>query len=72
MLRPRVTIETFPDNGVPVLIVVGSGDSIAGDPQVLAGRVPHARLAIVQGRDHMLTVGDKAYKEAVISFLSET
>jgi len=71
MLRERVTIETFPDNGVPVLIVVGSTDSIAGDPQVLASRVPNARIVVVPNRDHMLTVGDKAYKEAVLAFLAE-
>ena len=71
MLRPRVTIEVFPDAGVPVLIVVGSTDSIAGDANVLAERVPNSQVAIVPNRDHMLTVGDKAYKEAVISFLNE-
>jgi len=71
MLRPRVTINSFPDNGVPVLIVVGATDSIAGDARVLAEHVPNARLVIVPGRDHMLTVGDKAYKDAVISFLNE-
>lgn len=71
MLRPRITIEVFPDNGVPVLIVVGATDSIAGDPRVLSERVPNARLVVIPNRDHMLTVGDKAYKEAVISFLNE-
>jgi pimeloyl-ACP methyl ester carboxylesterase len=71
MLRPRETVTSFPDEGVPVLIVVGSGDSIAGDANVLAERVPHSRIAIVPNRDHMLTVGDKAYKEAVIAFLNE-
>ncbi|MBI1210860.1 MAG: alpha/beta fold hydrolase [Alphaproteobacteria bacterium] len=69
MLRPRVTITSFPDAGVPVLIVVGSTDSIAGDPKVLGEHVPNAHVVIVPNRDHMLTVGDKAYKEAVIAFL---
>jgi pimeloyl-ACP methyl ester carboxylesterase len=71
MLRPRVTITAFPDADVPVLIVVGSADSIAGDPNVLAERVPNSRVAIVPNRDHMLTVGDKGYKEAVLRFLDE-
>ena len=71
MLRPRVTIEAFPDNGVPVLIVVGGADSIAGDARVLSARVPNSRLVVIPNRDHMLTVGDKAYKDAAISFLDE-
>jgi pimeloyl-ACP methyl ester carboxylesterase len=71
MLRPRLTISSFPDAGVPVLIVVGATDSIAGDPQVLAERVPNSQVVVVPNRDHMLTVGDKVYKDAVISFLNE-
>ena len=70
MLRPRVTITSFPNVGVPVLIVVGATDSVAGDPGVLAERVPNSHVAIIPNRDHMLTVGDKAYKDAVISFLN--
>lgn len=72
MLRPRATFASFPDAGVPVLIVAGSTDSIAGDPQVLAKAVPHSRVFIVPNRDHMLTVGDRLYKEAVLAFLSES
>lgn len=70
MLRPRLTITSFPDVGVPVLIVVGETDSIAGNPQVLAERVPNSSVAIIPNRDHMLTVGDKAYKDAAIAFLN--
>jgi pimeloyl-ACP methyl ester carboxylesterase len=71
MLRPRERVESFPDDGVPVLIVVGATDTITGDPHVLAQTVPNSRVAIVPNRDHMLTVGDKLYKEAVLSFLGE-
>jgi pimeloyl-ACP methyl ester carboxylesterase len=69
MLRPRVTITSFIDIGVPVLIIVGANDSIAGDPHVLAERVPNAEVVVVPNRDHMMMVGDKAYKDAVIAFL---
>jgi pimeloyl-ACP methyl ester carboxylesterase len=71
MTRERKSVASFPDVGVPVLIVAGSADSVAGDPQVLAEAVPNAKVAVVPGRDHMQTVGDRHYKEAVLAFLRE-
>ncbi len=71
MLRPRERIASFPDAGVPVVIVVGATDTIAGDPQVLTQAVTNSRVVVVPNRDHMLTVGDKLYKEAVLAFLDE-
>jgi len=53
----------------PVLIVAGATDDAAGDPAVLAARIPHGTSYTVPKRDHMRTVGDKAYKEAVLKFL---
>jgi pimeloyl-ACP methyl ester carboxylesterase len=54
---------------VPVLIVVGEKDVIAGPPGALAAALPRAQAVIVPGRDHMSTVGDKAHKTAVVAFL---
>jgi hypothetical protein len=31
--------------------------------------MPNARAVVVPGRDHMRTVGDKAYRLAVVEFL---
>jgi pimeloyl-ACP methyl ester carboxylesterase len=53
----------------PVLIVVGDKDAMIGSVEPLASAIPNSKLVIVKGRDHMLTVGDKAYKEAAIAFL---
>ncbi|MGV8997855.1 MAG: alpha/beta fold hydrolase [Parvibaculaceae bacterium] len=53
----------------PVLIVAGATDDAAGDPAALAARIPHGTSYIVPKRDHMRTVGDKAYKDAVLKFL---
>ncbi|MGB7077261.1 MAG: alpha/beta hydrolase [Xanthobacteraceae bacterium] len=55
---------------VPVLVAVGSEDPIAGSPQELAALIPGARAFVVPGRDHMLAVGDKAFKSAVLDFLA--
>jgi pimeloyl-ACP methyl ester carboxylesterase len=54
---------------VPVLIAVGSNDLVAGSPQALAELVPEAQSLIIPDRDHMLAVGDKAFKAGVLDFL---
>lgn len=66
--------EGFPVDGLatiatPTLIVTGETDTSAGSPVPLAAAIPGAETVIVPRRDHMKTVGDKAYKQAVLAFL---
>ncbi len=56
---------------VPMLIAVGTKDNIAGSPHELAALVPGARALDIPGRDHMLSVGDRVFKQAVLQFLAE-
>ena len=56
---------------VPVLVAVGSKDSVAGSPEQLAALIPGARTLIIPGRDHMLAVGDRAFKTGVLEFLAQ-
>jgi pimeloyl-ACP methyl ester carboxylesterase len=53
----------------PTLIVAGETDDAAGAAAPLAARIPGGTSYTVPKRDHMRTVGDKAYKEAVLKFL---
>jgi pimeloyl-ACP methyl ester carboxylesterase len=55
---------------VPLLVAVGSTDPIAGSPQELAALIPGAQALVIPGRDHMLAVGDRTYKNGVVEFLS--
>jgi pimeloyl-ACP methyl ester carboxylesterase len=55
----------------PILVVVGSKDALAGSPHELAALLPAGRALDVPGRDHMLTVGDRVFKQAVLDFLAE-
>ena len=55
----------------PVLVVVGTADAIGGSAQELADLIPGAQAVSIERRDHMRTVGDRAYKEAVLQFLKE-
>jgi pimeloyl-ACP methyl ester carboxylesterase len=56
---------------VPVMVAVGTRDTIAGSPEVLAALIPGARAVSIPDRDHMLSVGDKVFKAAVLAFLDE-
>ncbi len=53
----------------PTLIAVGTKDSVAGSAQALAAIIPGAQALDIPGRDHMLAVGDKVFKAAVLAFL---
>jgi pimeloyl-ACP methyl ester carboxylesterase len=55
----------------PTLIGVGTKDDIAGDPHALAALMPDARAVDIPGRDHMLAVGDRIFKKAVLEFYGE-
>ncbi|MBN9047049.1 MAG: alpha/beta hydrolase [Rhizobiales bacterium] len=55
----------------PVLVAVGTTDEIAGSPHELADMLPEGQALDIPGRDHMLAVGDKVYKKAVLDFLKE-
>lgn len=56
---------------VPALVAVGTTDDIAGSAQALAALMPDARAVDIPGRDHMLSVGDRVFKKAVLEFYSE-
>ncbi len=52
----------------PTLIGVGTKDDIAGSPQGLAGLMQNAEALDIPNRDHMLAVGDRVFKKAVLEF----
>jgi pimeloyl-ACP methyl ester carboxylesterase len=52
----------------PVLVVCGAKDDLTGDPQGLADAFADGQAVTVPGRDHMTTVGDKVFKQAVLDF----
>lgn len=72
MTRPRqsFTASEMRHVDTPVLIVLGDKDTITGPAGALAEAPPRSEVVMVSNRDHMTTVGDKAYKAAVLSFLA--
>lgn len=69
--RQTLTPTEVRSLGAPVMVAVGSKDSIAGSASELAALLPRGRVLDIPGRDHMLAVGDKVYKAGVIRFLAE-
>jgi pimeloyl-ACP methyl ester carboxylesterase len=69
--RQRMTEKEAAAIRAPVLIAVGSKDTVAGSPHELAQHIPGARVLEIPNRDHMLAVGDRIYKQGVAEFLQE-
>ncbi|MBN9076597.1 MAG: alpha/beta hydrolase [Rhizobiales bacterium 65-79] len=55
----------------PTLVAVGTTDDIAGSPSKLAELMPHGEAFAIEGRDHMLSVGDRTFKKRALAFLRE-
>ena len=55
----------------PALVGVGTTDDIAGSGAEFAALLPNGRYFAIEGRDHMLAVGDKTFKAAVLDFYKE-
>ena len=69
--RQTLSVNQAASIRVPVLVAVGTKDQVAGNAQELAALIPGARALDIPDRDHMLAVGDKVLKTAVIDFLNQ-
>jgi pimeloyl-ACP methyl ester carboxylesterase len=67
--RQTLSPEELAQIRVPVLVAVGTNDPIAGSAHALARLIPGASVLDIPGRDHMLAVGDRVFKEGVLNFL---
>jgi pimeloyl-ACP methyl ester carboxylesterase len=69
--REKIAPEDLARIGIPVLVVTGSEDVIAGSGRDLASLIPAAQLLEITGRDHMKAVGDPRFRQGVLDFLTE-
>lgn len=67
--REPITADQLATLGCPALVAVGSEDVIGGSAVDLARLIPGAEALVIEGRDHMKAVGDRAYKQGVLDFL---
>ena len=69
--RTLVDREDLAQLQMPALVGVGTRDEIAGSPEELAALIPQSRYLDIPNRDHMLAVGDKVFKAAVLEFFAD-
>ncbi len=69
--RQVMTVDEVSKITAPALVAVGTKDDVAGPAGELAALMHNARSLDIPGRDHMLAVGDKAFKTAVLQFLDD-
>jgi len=69
--REKIASEQLATIAVPTLVAVGSNDVIAGSGAALASLIPHAQFLDIKGREHMRAVGDAAFKQGVLDFLTQ-
>lgn len=67
--RIKMTAEELAAISVPVLIVAGEQDDVAGSVPELAAIIPGSKGVVIPNRNHMNAVGDRDYKQAVVEFL---
>ena len=68
--RPEANLDALKTIKIPVMIVIGTKDDLVGSADQLAAAIPGCKLVKIEGRDHLSTVGDKRYKEAVAQFFT--
>lgn len=68
--RQKITPAELAQIQVPVLVVAGDMDDIAGKVDPLVAAIPGARGVTLARRNHMNAVGDRQHKEEVINFLN--
>lgn len=68
--REKITAEDLVRLNLPVLVVTGSEDVIAGPGKGLASLISGAQFLDIPGRDHMRAVGDASFKQGVLDFLT--
>ncbi|MEJ0043320.1 MAG: alpha/beta fold hydrolase [Rhizomicrobium sp.] len=61
--------EALAKLAVPVLVVAGARDELAGDPQPLADIFPDGRAVRLPGVDHFSIIGHALFKASVFDFL---
>jgi pimeloyl-ACP methyl ester carboxylesterase len=69
--RQTLSVEDVRRIALPVLVSVGTADTVAGSGPELAALLPNGRALDIPGRDHNLAVGDKIHKQGVLEFLAE-
>ncbi len=67
--RSHIPRETFEKIDNPALVTVGTEDTVAENGESLAALIPNGEFRPIPKRNHMNAVGDRVYKQNVLTFL---
>ena len=67
--RVKIKPQALAAISIPVLVVAGENDDVAGDVEGLTRIIPGSKGVVLPRRNHMNAVGDRAFKDAVLAFL---
>lgn len=65
------TPDMLADLSMPVLVIAGTRDRLAGDPAALAASIPGARAVTIPGCDHFSSIAHGLFKGHVFDFLDD-
>ena len=68
--RVKIKAEALAEIKVPVLVVAGELDDVAGNVAELTAIIPGSQGVVLPNRNHMNAVGDRGCKDAVLNFLA--
>ena len=68
--RVKIKAEALAEIKVPVLVVAGELDDVAGNVAELTAIIPGSQGVVLPNRNHMNAVGDREYKDAVVRFIA--
>ena len=68
--QPILDASRIASISIPVLVVVGEQDDIAGDVDRLVASIPTANVVRLAGRNHMSAVPAREFKQAALEFLA--
>ena len=66
--RGELTRDQVGAIGQPTLVAAGTNDDIGGRAGPLAAMLPNGEAFDIEGRDHMLAVGDRTFKARALQF----
>jgi pimeloyl-ACP methyl ester carboxylesterase len=69
--RINMTLGQVASVTAPTLIAIGIKDDLAGSAADLAAIMQNASAFEIEGRDHMLAVGDRTFKARYLAFLDQ-
>ena len=68
--RVKIKEEALAAISVPVLVVAGEDDDVAGKVEGLTTIIPGSKGVVLPNRNHMNAVGDSGFKAVVVEFLN--